>query len=200
MFFLARMDSLLREQRFQRAGIQPELPRRDLTRIVAGVSNRHFGGAYNDVTWCFVRGRTLASIVLRTRLIQLHNVLNASDVPDYVFAMIIFHEMLHIEIPELQTQGKKDAHPPAFRKAERERSPHLDEAWKWIVSSLPIRRRKRLQCTDVVPQTMRLTNQQRVRVLELCGVFPPKVLRADDPASRGISKALWIAVIRARWE
>lgn len=135
---------------------QPQLPFRNLDRILRRVSAGFFSHAYDDVSWCFVIQPTLANITRATRLIRIHNVLNAPDVPEGVFEMIVFHEMLHLRIPPVQRpSGSWDAHPPAFCEAERAQSPNLDTAWAWLDEHVPLHHRPRLQRTDVVPERRR---------------------------------------------
>ncbi|HXR34949.1 MAG TPA: hypothetical protein VN754_03335, partial [Candidatus Binataceae bacterium] len=79
------------------------------------VSAQFFQHAYDDITWCFAIQRTLARITDAAPHIRIHNVLNALDVPEHIFVTIIFHEMLHREIPAVRTQsGELNSHPPEF--------------------------------------------------------------------------------------
>jgi predicted metal-dependent hydrolase len=94
--------------------------------------------------------RSLACIFPALRRIQIRNVLNAADVPEAVFVMIVFHEILHLEIPPVRNQrGKWNIHPEEFWEAERQRSPNYSASWEWLQTNIPLRRRPRLQCTDV---------------------------------------------------
>lgn len=163
------------------------------------MSAQFFGHAFDDVTWCFVIQRMLACISAGARRIRIHNVLNATDVPDDVFVTIVFHEMLHLEIPPVRTRsGKWNMHPPTFWEAERRRSPNYDKSWEWLRMNVPLRQRPRLQCTDVVPGLTRLTLQQRAWALEQFGVALPRVIRSDEPLSRRISIETWRIAIAAR--
>lgn len=178
--------------------MQPQLPYRNLDNIVRKVSAQFFQRAYDDIKWCFVIQRTLAFISPPSRHIQIHNVLNAADVPEHVFVTIVFHEMLHLEIPAIPTQnGKWNAHPPEFWEAEHQRSPNYAASWEWLRTNLPLRRRPRLQCTDVVPGVMRLTVQQREWAREQYGVALPRVIRSDEPSFRRISIETWRIAIAA---
>jgi hypothetical protein len=178
--------------------LQLELPHRNLDNIVLQVSAQFFGHAFDDVSWCFVIQRRLAFICFASRRIQIHNVLNAPDVPDYVFDMIVFHEMLHLEIPSVRNRsGEWNTHPPEFWEAERQRSPKYDTSWEWLRTNVPLRSRPRLQCTDVVPGITRLTRQQRAWARERFGVELPRVIRLDEPSSRRISDGTWRIAIAA---
>ena len=62
-----------------------------------------------------------------SRRIRIYNVLNATDLPEDVFVVIVFHEMLHLEIPPVWTRGSKwNMHPREFWEAEHQRSPNYD--------------------------------------------------------------------------
>lgn len=179
--------------------LQPQLPYRSLGEVLQRISAESFRHAYDNATWCFVVQRTLANITPESRLIRIHNVLNGPDVPDDVFDTLIFHEMLHLEIPPIRRRsGSWDTHPPAFREAERLRSPKYDDSWTWLHANVPLRRRPRLQCTDVVPKVLRLTSEQRAWARERFGVALPSALRSDEPSSRRISVDMWSIAIAAR--
>lgn len=179
--------------------MQPQLPYRNLDDVVQKVSARFFRHAFEDITWCFVIQRMLACISPASRRIQIHNVLNATDVPEDVFVTIVFHEMLHLEIPPGRTRSAKlNIHPEEFWEAERQRSPNYEASWEWLHMNLPLRRRPRLECTDVVPAVTRLTPEQRAWALEHFGVALPRVIRSDEPSSRRISIETWRIAIAAR--
>ncbi len=126
------------------SAFQPQLPYRTLDELVRKVSAQFFQDAYDDITWCFAIQRTLACITGAAPRIRIHNVLNALDVPEHVFVTIIFHEMLHLEIPAVRTRsGELNSHPPEFFAAEHKRSPHYDASWEWLYDSLPIERHSR---------------------------------------------------------
>ena len=145
-----------RSRERSRDPLQPQLPYRNLDQILRQVSAGFFSHAYDNASWCFAIQTTLASITPATRLIRIHNVLNAPEVPDWVFEMIVFHEMLHLRIPPVRRRsGSWDAHPPAFCEAERAHSPNLDTGWAWLSAHVPLRRRPRLQRTDVEPERRR---------------------------------------------
>ncbi len=178
--------------------MQLQLPHRNLDDIVQKVSAQFFRHAFDDITWCFVFQRALACISSASRNIRIHNVLNAPDVPEAVFVTIVFHEMLHLEIPPGRTRsGKENIHPPEFGEAEQQRSPNYDASWDWLYTNLPLRRRPRLQCTDIVPEVTRLTPQQRAWAREQFGVELPRVLRSDEPSFRRIGIETWRMVIAA---
>jgi hypothetical protein len=171
--------------------LQPLLAYRDLNEIVWMVSAQYFRHAYDDMTWCFAIQRMLACITTASPRIRIHNVLNATDVPEHVFITIVFHEMLHLEIrPVPIGSGRLDMHPPQFWEAERRRSPNYQQSWDWLYGNLPLRRRPRLQCTDVLPGVIRLTSGQRLWAHKQFGVKLPRAIRSDDPSSRRLSLEL----------
>ncbi len=179
--------------------VQPQLPYRNLDTIVQTVAAQFFRHAFADVQWCFAIQRTLACIFPAFRRIQIHNVLNATDVPEEVFVTIIFHEMLHLEISPVQTRsGTWNMHPAAFWEAERQRSPHYEASWQWLQTNVRMRPRPRLQCTDVVPGVLRLTPQQQAWARQQFGVALPRVIRSDDPSFRRISIEAWSIALAAR--
>ena len=148
------------------------------TRWARKVSAPFFGHVFDDITWCFVIQRTLACICPESRRIQIYNVLNATDLPEGVFVAIVFHEMLHLEIPPVRTRGGKwNMHPREFWEAEHQRSPNYDS---WLQINVPLQSRPRLQCTDVVPGATRLTPEQRAWARDQYGVALLRVIRSDD--------------------
>jgi hypothetical protein len=178
--------------------LQSQLPYRNLDAIVSSVSARFFQRRNDDVTWRFVIQKTLANITSESRHIQIHNVLNAGDVPEFVFVTIIFHEMLHLEIPPKELRkGVWKSHHDEFWEAEKKRSPDYEASWQWLYGNLPLRRRPRLECTDVVPGLMRLTKQQRAWARERFGVELPRAIRSDDPSSRTMATRAWLIAVQA---
>jgi hypothetical protein len=180
--------------------LQPQLPYRNLDDILRKVSAQFFRRAFDDVTWCFVVQRTLACITPASRLIQIHNVLNATDVPEHVFVTILIHEMLHLQIPPTRTEnGRSNMHPPEFWDAESRLSPAYEESWNWLYTNLPLRRRPRLQCTEVVPNVLRLTPKQREWAREQFSIALPPIIRSDDPSYRRITPEIWRIALAARF-
>ena len=63
----------------------------------------------------------------------MHHALNDPATPDYVFAYVLKHELLHTRIRPREVNGKWSAHPPEFWEDEN----HIAEAdngraWEWI--------------------------------------------------------------------
>lgn len=186
----------MRRRRTEKPLPHPQLPYRNLDLVVKNVSSQFFQNAYDDVTWSFVIQRTLANITPAARHVQIHNILNATDVPDHVFVMIIFHEMLHLEIPPAQDkQGKWNDHPEEFWEAEHRRSPNYAASWDWLYTNLPLEPRPRLQCTDVVGKMIRFTPVEQALVCERLGIELPSRIRSDDPLFRHISFDKWYSAM-----
>ena len=137
---------------------QPEMP---IT--IRRASADYFHHAFDDVRWCFVVQRVLTSIAPASRLVLIHNVLNAADVPEHVFVTIFVYEMLHLEFPPANANQPSNMRPPEFSKAERRLCVSYEDSWEWLYSNLPLRRRPRLQCIDVVPGVFR-AGQESTRI------------------------------------
>ncbi|HJX29714.1 MAG TPA: SprT-like domain-containing protein, partial [Thermoanaerobaculia bacterium] len=142
------------ERKARRTVLRPEGETCDLRPIVDDLNQRYFGGRLRvDVTWgrssmgeahrCRGRGgraRTsslqLGSYSYEDRLIRLHRVLDQPGVPRYVIEAVVFHELLHADMPPLVHNGRRYFHTPEFRQREREYR-HLDKADRWIQEHLP---------------------------------------------------------------
>jgi hypothetical protein len=142
------------ERKPRRAVLRPEGETCDLRPIVDDLNQRYFSGRLRvDVTWgrssmgeahqC--RGRRgrartsslqLGSYSYEDRLIRLHRVLDQPGVPRYVIEAVVFHELLHADMPPLVRNGRRYFHTPEFREREREYR-HLDKADRWIQDHLP---------------------------------------------------------------
>ena len=65
--------------------------------------------------------------------IWMHHALNDPATPDYVFAHVFKHELLHTRIRPREVQGKWLAHPPEFWEEEsRIAEADKGQAWEWI--------------------------------------------------------------------
>ena len=54
-----------------------------------------------------------------TRMIRVHPLLDDTEVPAEFVRYIVFHEMLHAVVPEVQINGRRYDHSPQFRALER---------------------------------------------------------------------------------
>lgn len=145
------------ERKPRRAVLRPEGETCDLRTIVDDLNQRYFAGRLRvDVTWgrssmgeahqCRGRARKgarartsslqLGSYSYEDRLIRLHRVLDQPGIPRYVIEAVVFHELLHADMPPLVRNGRRYFHTPEFREREREYR-HLDKADRWIQEHLP---------------------------------------------------------------
>ena len=108
----------------------------DLRRVLRDQSRWFFGGAFRArIGWSRgTTGRVRRSIRLGSwspehQLIRVHPVLDAEDVPDFVVAFIVFHEMLHAALDPVGG-ARGGVHGEEFRRRE---AMHPDaartEAW-----------------------------------------------------------------------
>ena len=68
----------------------------------------------------------------KSAVIQVHSVLRHSDTPKEVMAFIFRHELLHLEIPAREVDGKITSHPPEFWIAEHALCQERTIAWNWL--------------------------------------------------------------------
>ena len=132
----------------------------DLREIVDELNERYFGSRLSvGVTWGRSSGgaahhcrrrRTsslqLGSYSYEDRLIRLHGVLDQPAIPRYVIEAVLFHELVHADLPPVVKNGRRCFHTPEFRRREREYR-HLDKADRWIQEHLPDLLRARSEAT-----------------------------------------------------
>ena len=111
----------------------------DLRAIVDDLSRRHFGGRVGvRVTWGKrvqpkrgQRSLQLGTYLPEERLIRVHPVLDQPWVPKYFVEAVVFHEMLHHDMPAVIQNGRRHYHTAAFRKRERSFEYHsAAEQWQ----------------------------------------------------------------------
>jgi hypothetical protein len=98
----------------------------DLQELFALVNDRYFGRkimasiSWGKKTprWSVIK-RTLGSYSHQTNTIWINPVLDKKNVPLYLVKFIIYHEMLHCDIPVERKKGRRLVHSPEFRKRER---------------------------------------------------------------------------------
>jgi hypothetical protein len=135
--------------RTRRLALRPEGVAFDLREILADLNQRYFDGRLVvDVTWgrsnaapaqrCR-RSRTaslqLGSYSYEDRLVRVHRVLDDPDVPRYVVEAVVYHEMLHADMPPEERNGRRFFHTPEFRRRERLYR-NLGRAERWITDNL----------------------------------------------------------------
>jgi predicted metal-dependent hydrolase len=109
----------------------------DLLELFASVNNRYFGGKIKaSISWgkkvprWAVRKRTLGSYSHQTNTIWINPVLDRKNIPRYVIRFIVYHEMLHCDIPVEKKNGRRLVHSPEFKKRER-LFEHYEKAVSW---------------------------------------------------------------------
>jgi hypothetical protein len=98
-----------------------------LRAILDDLARRHFGGRVEvRITWGKrvrpkrgQRSLQLGTYLPEERLIRIHPVLDQSWVPRYFVEAVVFHEMLHHDMPAVVQNGRRHYHTVAFRKRER---------------------------------------------------------------------------------
>ena len=66
----------------------------------------------------------------------LHRVLDQPSVPRHVIEAVVYHELLHADMPPVVRNGRRHFHTPEFRRRERLYR-HLSKAERWIQEHLP---------------------------------------------------------------
>jgi predicted metal-dependent hydrolase len=135
--------------RIRRVVLQPVGVALDLRELFAELNERHFEGrlAVAGITWgksaiasrCGRRRSSslqLGSYSYEDRLIRVHRVLDHPEVPRYVVEAVVYHEMLHADMPPEVRGGKRLFHTPEFRRRERLYR-NLTRAERWIGENMP---------------------------------------------------------------
>jgi len=111
----------------------------DLRAMVDDLARRHFGGAIDvRITWGKrvqpkrrQRSLQLGTYLPEERLIRIHPVLDQPWVPGFFVEAVVFHEMLHHDMPAILQNGRRHYHTRAFRKRERSFECHsAAEQWQ----------------------------------------------------------------------
>lgn len=128
--------------------LRPEGVALDLREVFADLNERYFEGRLAaGITWgkssvasrCGRRRSAslqLGSYSYEDRLIRLHRVLDHAEVPRYVIEAVVYHEMLHADMPPEIRGGKRLFHTPEFRRRERLYR-NLPRAERWIGENMP---------------------------------------------------------------
>jgi len=131
--------------RSRRPVLRPEGTALDLREVFADLNERYFEGRLAvEITWgksnagvshSCRRKRTstlqLGSYSYEDRLIRLHRVLDDPGVPRFVVEAVVYHEMLHADMPPEVRNGRRLFHTPEFRLRERLYR-NLGRAERWI--------------------------------------------------------------------
>lgn len=131
--------------RQRRLVLRPEGVAFDLREVLADLNERYFEGRLSvAITWgksstggassCRRRGTStlqLGSYSYEDRLIRIHRVLDDPEVPRYVVEAVVYHELLHADMPPEVVNGRRHFHTPEFRRRERIYR-NLGRAERWI--------------------------------------------------------------------
>jgi hypothetical protein len=81
----------------------------------------------------------------------MHHALNDPATPDYVFGLVLKHELLHTRILPREVNGQWLADPPEFWEEEnRITEADKDRAWEWIYRNLASSGSARASLADLV--------------------------------------------------
>jgi hypothetical protein len=134
--------------RIRKLVLQPLGSVLDLREVFVDLNERYFEGRLAaGITWgkstisskCGRRRSAslqLGSYSYEDRLIRLHRVLDHPEVPRYVIEAVVYHEMLHADMPPEIRGGKRFFHTPEFRRRERQYR-NLTRAERWIGENMP---------------------------------------------------------------
>ncbi|MDH3200859.1 MAG: hypothetical protein OEM15_08205 [Myxococcales bacterium] len=111
----------------------------DLRAIVHSLAERHFGGVVDlKIAWGKrvqpkrrQRSLQLGTYLPDEQLIRIHPVLDQPWVPSFFVEAVVFHEMLHHDMPAVVRNGRSHYHTKAFKKRERSFEYHsAAEEWE----------------------------------------------------------------------
>ncbi len=131
----------------------------DLREVAAELNQRHFEGRLKvRITWGKAAGENahpanncrrtrtaslqLGSYSYEDRLIRIHRVLDRPTVPRYVVESVVYHELLHADLPPVTRNGRRYFHTPEFRRRERQFR-HFERADCWVRENLQLLLRAR---------------------------------------------------------
>lgn len=146
----ATIDAFIEERRARyvaagrpQSALRAEGLHHDLVAIVNELAERHFGGDLNvKITWGKrvqpkrrQRSLQLGTYLPDEGLIRIHPVLDQPWVPAFFVEAVVFHEMLHHDMPAVVHNGRRQYHTRAFKKRERSFEYH-SAAQKWEKENL----------------------------------------------------------------
>jgi hypothetical protein len=110
----------------------------DLGQIFRGLNSEFFGDriTVENIGWSMKKSyRRLGFYDTRRDLLVISRIFDHPRVPEEVVRFLVYHEMLHVSIPERMGKGRRILHPPEFRRRERE-FPRYQEIDVWIKRNL----------------------------------------------------------------
>ncbi len=126
----------------------------DLREVRDRINRDYFDGQLNvHITWGregsrrHQRSIRLGSYQARNSLVRLHRALDRPWVPAYVIESIVYHEMLHADIPPEISGSRRTIHTREFKRRER-LFPHYERSEAWLKKNLDrlLRGGRRLKC------------------------------------------------------
>ena len=144
--------------------MQPQLPicGREIDALLSQILAVYFPERTTTPGVFFGRTPTLAHIEdsqsEHRSAIWMHQGLNDPATPDYVFAYVLKHELLHTRVRPREVNGKWLAHPPEFWEEEnRIGQADRGRAWKWIYQNFygALKRDKEYECIWVNNKRMK---------------------------------------------
>ncbi len=79
--------------------------------------------------------RRLGFYVQEKNLLVISRIFDSRKVPAEVVEYMLYHEMLHIDIPAMEKNGRRRIHPPEFRKKEKT-FPNYLNIQRWLENNL----------------------------------------------------------------
>ena len=138
-----------KEAPIRTAPVQPVGETHNLREIADHLNLRYFEGRLRvRITWGKASGETahncrrtrtsslqLGSYSYEDRLIRIHRVLDRPGIPRFVVESVVFHELLHADLPPVHQGGRRLFHTHEFRRREREFR-HFQRADEWVKENL----------------------------------------------------------------
>ncbi len=124
----------LRRRRAQRVRGDPAGAHHDLGPLFDTLNRRYFRSALPRprLGWSARAWRTqLGCFDPALRQIVLNRRLDHREVPNFVVAYVLYHEMLHLKHPMRFARCRLESHSPSFRKEERH-FPHYESAQRFL--------------------------------------------------------------------
>lgn len=112
----------LRQKRARRVEHRPAGKYYDLEPLFSRLNRRYFRGTLNRprLSWSSRTWRAqLGCFDPALDQIVLNRMLDRKEVPEYVVAYVLYHEMLHLKHPMKFARCRRESHSPEFRREEK---------------------------------------------------------------------------------